>query len=235
MLEELINIKNLNFSYEKTTVLKNVSFSVYKGEFFGIIGPNGGGKTTLIKLILNLLPHKKGQIKIFSQDPKNVLANRIGYVPQEKNYNKGFPISVLDVVLMGRLSKKKLISRYNKRDRELAHNALCSVGVEKLYKKQMQNLSGGQKQRVAIARALVSEPDMLILDEPSTGIDPKSHHQLYELLDELNQKMTVIMISHDLGCMMKRADSVAYVNKSVVVKRGKELENKNIYEFYHSF
>ncbi len=233
--ETIIDIEGLSFAYDENLALKYVSLSVYDWDFFGIIGPNGGGKTTLIKLILDLLPLKKGRIEIFNQSPKKVSPSRIGYVPQEKHYNKGFPIPVIDVVLMGRLSKKRIVSRYNKKDKEIACKSLHSVGIDHLYNKQMLHLSGGQKQRVAIARALASEPEILILDEPSTGIDPKSHDQLYELLEELNKTITIVMISHDLGCLIKRANGIAYVNKKVIVKRGDELSRKDIYDFYHTF
>lgn len=232
----IIQLDNVYFQYDKTKmILEDVSFTVKKGEFVGIIGPNGGGKTTLLKLMLGLLTPTSGNVSLYNRTTKEKTKNsKIGYVPQEKMYNYGFPISVMEVVLMGRLSKKKLLSLYNKNDKTIAKQCLNKVGMLDFADKQMQYLSGGQKQRVYIARALASEPNILLLDEPTTGIDPKFHHEFYELINELNKDNTVISVSHDLECLSKNVSKIVYVNKKVNVKSGTELKDVNFHELYHT-
>ncbi len=234
MTSPIVEINNASFAYYgKNTILEDVNLMINQGDFFGIIGPNGGGKTTLIKLILGLLKPDKGSIKVLDNKPQKV-SHLIGYVPQEKYSNKGFPISVKDVVLMGRLSDKKLFSFYTKEDHDIVKESLRFVEMEHYINKQMEELSGGQKQRIYIARALSARPEILLLDEPSTGIDPKFHDELYGLLGKINEHMTVIAVTHDLECLFDRVTGIAYVNQKVTEKRGEALQHKNFFDLYHS-
>lgn len=234
MSEVIIELKNVTFSYNNNlAVLDNVSLRVYKNDLYGIIGPNGGGKTTIFKLILGLLNPKKGNVKILNQEPK-IVSKKIGYVPQEKVINKGFPVSVMDVVLMGRLSKKNIFSYYNSIDKDIALKSLKTVGMKNMKGKLINELSGGEKQRVYIARALASQPEILLLDEPSTGIDPKFHSEFYSLIKEINKNITIVLISHDLECLSSLATGIAYVNKMLTEKRKEDIKEKNFHDFYHT-
>ncbi len=234
MTKPIVEIENVSFHYDKAApILQDISFSIFEGEFFGIIGPNGGGKTTLLKLLLGILSPKSGFVKIFDEFP-DLVKRQLGYVPQEKDFNKGFPVSVLEVVLMGRLSKKKLFSRYNSDDIDIAMETLKSVNMESFSKRQINELSGGQKQRIYIARALTSKPKILLLDEPSAGIDPKFHNEFYELMKEINKTITIIIVTHDIECLSKIATGIAYINKRATIKRGKAISEKAFFEVYHT-
>lgn len=203
-----IHINNLSFSYAKTDVLENIHLHVKDNDFLAIIGPNGGGKSTLLKLILNLLPSKKGEITS-SYD-------NIGYVPQNTNLNIDFPITALEVVLMGHIGKKKKLFGYAKEDVQCAMNSLQQVGMHKFAHAKIGNLSGGQRQRVFIARALCANPDIIMLDEPTASIDVKGQKEVYDLLKQLNTKMAVIVVSHDISVLLNYAKNVAHVNKTLV-------------------
>jgi len=215
MQELLLEVKNLSFAYSKDLTLKNINFKLNRGDFFAITGPNGGGKSTLIKLILNLLKPKSGEI-IFSKNINNLLD--IGYVPQNTNINLEFPISVLDVVMMGNGSKhKKLKSLFNvgysNFEIECAKNSLKQVGMEEFINKKISQLSGGQRQRVMIARALCSHPKLLILDEPTSNIDIKGQKEIYKLLKKLNEHITILVVTHDLTVISNYANKVLYINQ----------------------
>ncbi|MDY6844653.1 MAG: ABC transporter ATP-binding protein, partial [Thermodesulfobacteriota bacterium] len=168
----IIEIQNLWFSHNTHPVLIDVNLTVYRGDFLAILGPNGGGKTTLLKIMLGLLKPDRGTVRIFGMLPQKA-AHYIGYVSQEVHINKSFPISVMDVVLMGRLQPKTGWSRYLKKDRKIAHQALERMEMTDYKKCHMEELSGGQRQRVFIARALASEPEVLFLDEPTSSVDTK--------------------------------------------------------------
>ncbi len=234
MTEPVIIFNDVSFAYSgKDMILHDASLMVNRGELFGIIGPNGGGKTTLIKLILGLLKPDKGSITVFNKKP-HIVSHLIGYVPQEKDVNKNFPISVKDVVLMGRLAKKRLFSFYTERDLDIVRESLRFVEMDSHIDKQMDELSGGQKQRIYIARALSTKPEILLLDEPSTGIDPKFHDELYGLIDRINKHVTIIVVTHDLECLSNRVTSIAYVNRKVTVKKSDELTRENFFDLYHT-
>ncbi|MFW5799850.1 MAG: metal ABC transporter ATP-binding protein [Spirochaetota bacterium] len=234
MPKPIVEIENLSFTIDNDVpILDNISLTVYDGDLFGIIGPNGGGKTTLFKLLLGIYKANKGKISLFGKSLYE-LDKYIGYVPQEKISNRGFPISVLDVVMMGRIARLNLFQRYKDRDREIAIKSLDRVGISDLYNKDIHNLSGGLKQRVYIARALATEPDMLLLDEPSTGIDPKFHNELYDLIRDLNKEITVMLITHDLKCLSEMASGIAYINRKAIVRRRDEIKEENFYDFYHT-
>jgi zinc transport system ATP-binding protein len=211
--QPIIKVSNLSFSYNGNVVLKNVSFTVQSHEFLALIGPNGGGKTTLLKLILGLLKPDSGDIRIFD-DPPAKSAHRIGYVPQDVAINKSFPISVIDVVLMGRLRSHRG-SRISNQDRKAAQTALDQLEMLKYQSRRIDDLSGGQKERVFIARALATDPDVLLLDEPIANLDNASRGDLYALLKEINKTKTILVVSHDMMVLSSYVTAVACVNKDV--------------------
>jgi zinc transport system ATP-binding protein len=214
MDKPVIDIKNLWFSFNGEPVLQDVHFTLYHKEFLAMIGPNGGGKTTLLKLILGLFEADRGEIRIFGKPPKQA-AHRIGYVPQDININKNFPISVLDVVLMGRLKSGINWVQNRKDDRMAAQRSLEKVEMEPFKNRHIDELSGGQRQRVFIARALVTEPEILILDEPTASIDSKGQTEIYTILKDLNKKVTILVVSHDILALSSYIKSVACVNRRV--------------------
>lgn len=207
---ELVNISNLSFKYEKTQVLDNINLSIKDSDFLAIIGPNGGGKSTLLKLILELLPIQSGKII------KNVENDEIGYVPQNINLNIDFPITALEVVLMGHKVSKKRLFGYSKSDINCAMESLRQVGMQHFSNSKIGNLSGGQRQRVFIARALCSNPKIMLLDEPTASIDVKGQQEIYDLLKELNKFMCVVVVSHDISVLLNYAKNVAHINKNIV-------------------
>ncbi len=209
-----IKFDHVSFSYDSHAVLEDVSFSINHGDFLGIIGPNGGGKTTLLKLCLGLLRPKKGKVEIYGKEPVK-MRKILGYIPQNPNPNPNFPVSVLDVVLMGRISHSKPGKRFRRDDYESAKEALSRVGMAEFLDSPIEKLSGGQRQRVFLARALATEPKILLLDEPTTGIDAPSQSMLFELLKELNSQMTIVLVTHDTIVISRYIKTVACVNQRV--------------------
>jgi len=210
----IISIENLNFSYNKEPVLKDVNLQVEDGDFLAIIGPNGGGKSTLLKTILGIITPKSGTIKVLEDKPQKSLS-KIGYVPQNTNINTNFPIKVIEVVMMGHIGHKRPIFGYGKEEIACAMGVLKQVGMEQFANKKIGSLSGGQRQRVMIARALCSHPKLLLLDEPTASIDANGQKQIYELLKELNKFITIVVVSHDISVILGYANRVAYVNKTL--------------------
>ena len=214
--EHVIELKGVCFGFGRTEVLSGITFSVDKGDFLGLIGPNGSGKTTLLKLILGLYPLKCGSIRLFGADRSTFHDwSRIGYVPQKAtNIDSIFPATVKEVVAMGLLSKKKFPKAINRGDEEMIMKALKTVGMDGLSDKRIGELSGGQQQRVFIARALISEPDILFLDEPTTGVDQKMQDSFYQLLGELNARgITIVLVSHDIGKITRYVTKIASLNQ----------------------
>ena len=218
---DLINIKNLFFKYQKTEVLENVNLTIKDDDFLAIIGPNGGGKSTLLKLILGLLPLQSGTIE------KNIENNQVGYVPQNTNLNIDFPITALEVVLMSHISSKKRLFGYSKDEISCALESLNQVGMKDYANKKIGDLSGGQRQRVFIARALCSNPKIMLLDEPTASIDVKGQQEIYELLRELNKSICIVVVSHDLSILLNYAKNVAHINRSLVYHSLAEVQ-KNV-------
>ncbi len=214
----MIYVKNLSFAYQKDLVLDEVSFRFSSKDFLAIIGPNGGGKSTLLKLILGLLKPDSGEIEIEGK-------NSLSYVPQNTNSNQIFPMTCLEVVLMGRL-KRSWFNFYNKDDYKKANEALDMVGVSHLAHKNINSLSGGQKQRVLIARALCGEAKVILLDEPTSSIDTSGQIQVYSLLKEINKNVGIIVVSHDINIALSFANKVAHVNKKLFMHNVKENEAK---------
>jgi zinc transport system ATP-binding protein len=231
MTDNIIEIQKLNFSYNSQPVLRDVDLSVSHGDFVAMIGPNGGGKTTLLKLMLGLLKADSGAVRIFDKPPQAV-SHRIGYVPQDVHINKNFPISALDVVLMGKLKPGRGRSRYSQQDRLAAINALDQVDMKKFRDHRIGELSGGQKQRVFVARAMVTDPELLFLDEPTASIDTKGQNEFYALLKELNKTITIIVVSHDLMVISGSIKSVICVNQSLHYHGHAELTSEMIEMMY---
>ncbi|MDO5844442.1 MAG: metal ABC transporter ATP-binding protein [Methanocorpusculum sp.] len=211
-----IEINNLCVSYETTTALENISLSIPKGGFLGIIGPNGGGKSTLIKAILGLTHINSGSIKILRGDVKKN-RSKIGYVPQFADVDRKFPITVLEVIMTAQLKGGfHPFFRYKKSDKDFAYEQLKRVGIEKLAGRQISDLSGGEFQRVLIARALAVSPEILLLDEPDASIDAGSREHVYELLTELNKDVTIVLVTHDLMAVSATVKDLACLNKTLV-------------------
>lgn len=210
-----IECENVWFYYQKTPILQDVNLALEQGEFLGIIGPNGGGKTTLLKLMLGMLKPDRGRIRILGEAPHDA-SHRVGYVPQSTDFNRGFPISVMDVALMGRLSTSRIGKRYSREDREKVSAILEKVGMWDYRFSPIGKLSGGQRQRVFIARALVTDPEILFLDEPAASVDPDFQTDLYDFLKELNKDVTIVVITHDIGVVSSYMKSIACVNKHFI-------------------
>lgn len=225
-----ICIRDLSFSYDQIQVLCHVDLDIWPADSICIVGPNGGGKTTLIKLILGLLSPSSGTIQIFGARPEEARL-RIGYVPQYANYDPQFPISVSDVVLMGRLGNS-LRGKYSKNDRELAIAALEKTGLADLARRPFASISGGQRQRTLIARALASGGEILILDEPTANIDHESEVRFFDLLEKLKQDMTILMVTHEVGFASRFFKRIACVNRQVVIHPTSELTGDLIRDMY---
>ncbi len=217
--QPLIELHHVCFSYNAQPVLRDVSFSVFPKDFLAIIGPNGGGKTTLLKLILGLLRPDSGTIRIFGRDPKQA-STGIGYVPQDTSTNRDFPITVSDVVRMGRLGLQKKTPRQYSSDSDAVRHSLELVDSWSDRDRRIGFLSGGQRQRVFIARALASEPEILILDEPTANLDAEGQQRVYNLLRMLNEHLTILVVSHDLSSLLAHAKSVAHVNRTLHLHAG---------------
>jgi zinc transport system ATP-binding protein len=214
MPETIIEVSRVSFAYNGQPVLADVDLKVERGDFLLVMGPNGGGKTTLLKLILGLLQPARGTVRLFGLPPARAV-HRIGYVPQNVHVNKSFPISVLDVVLTGRLRKGRGWPRYGREDRSAARAALERLGVWDLRRRRIGELSGGQLQRVFIARALVSDPEVLLLDEAMASIDAQGRGEFYGALADLNRTVTIVAVSHDMMVLSSHVKSVACVNRAL--------------------
>ncbi len=208
-------MQNLSFTYHDSPILEDINLSVEKGDYLAIIGPNGGGKTTFVKLFLGLIEPKRGTIMIEGKSPKKA-RQIIGYLPQYINFNMDMPINVFDIVLQGRMQKNKLF--YSKEDREIALTQLDKMGISHLQNRKIKALSGGQRQRVLLARALAKEPHILILDEPTASIDLEGQKEIYALLQTLPQ--TKIVISHDINILFEGVNKVAHINKKLHLHQG---------------
>jgi zinc transport system ATP-binding protein len=226
-------INGLSFSYDGDPVLEDVNVSISQGDFVSVVGPNGGGKTTLLKLMLGLLQPSQGQVRVFGVTPEEARP-RMGYTPQHSQLDPQFPATVMDVALMGRLGHGRAFGRYSRRDKEIAGGVLHQVGLYDLRKRAYSSISGGQRQRLFIARALACEPDLLLLDEPTANLDLAMEGDLYELLQTLNQSLTVVMVSHDIGFVSEVVKSVICVKRKVLMHQTSEITGEIINEIYGS-
>jgi zinc transport system ATP-binding protein len=215
--QAIIEIKQLSYRYEKDTVLENINLAVPNGSFLAIVGPNGSGKSTLLKLMLGLLKPQRGEIRLFGQEMSKFKEwQQIGYVSQKANsFNTGFPATVFEVVSSGLTKKLGLFHFFKKEDSQKVYDALEAVGMSKFSHRNIGELSGGQQQRVFIARALVSEPKLLILDEPTVGVDAENVSAFYQMLADLNQNrgITLLLVTHDVGTISDKVTHVACLNK----------------------
>lgn len=207
-MNPVIEIKNLSAAYDGRTVLHDINLTVYEHDFLGIIGPNGGGKTTLIKCILGLLKPAGGEIILHCRPT-------LGYLPQYSSIDRKFPISVEEVILSGLSIHKSLTSRFTAEQREKGNEIIARMGLEGLERRAIGQLSGGQLQRALLGRAIIADPSVLILDEPSTYIDKRFEARLYELLAEINKECAIILVSHDIGTVLQQVKSIACVNETL--------------------
>ncbi len=219
----VVEMQGVYFSYDGDPVLENVSFALAPMKFVSVVGPNGGGKTTLIKLILGLLRPASGNVTVLGRSPEEARP-RIGYMPQDVTLDPKFPIRVIDVVLMGLLGSGTF--RYSSDEIAAAEHALDDVHLLDLRNRHISTLSGGQKRRVLIARALACDPDLLLLDEPMASLDLLVERELYKILKDLSKKLTVVMVSHDLAFVSTVVEDVICVNKSVAVHPTAELDGE---------
>ncbi len=218
MTTPVIECNRLSVELGGVMVLDGVTLSVCKGDYLGLVGPNGGGKTTLLRVILGLEKSSGGSVSVFGALPGS-FPERIGYVPQRLFFDREFPISVRELVLMGRLSKKKLFQHFNRIDREKADAALGVAGLERLADRRIGTLSGGELQRALIARALAGEPELLLLDEPTASVDPQMKTTIYDLLDNQKKKLTIVLVSHDVGGIKGHVSGIATLNTTLYAPR----------------
>lgn len=226
-MEELIELRNITAGYDNNIILDSVNMKIHDNDFIGVIGPNGGGKTTLIKVILGIIKPMKGEIIFKNNKTKNL----IGYLPQYNIFDKAFPISILEVVMSGLMSNKKLYQRYTAKDKALAMNLLNIVGLENYSNYKISEISGGQMQRALLCRAVISNPKILILDEPVTYVDNTFEKEMYGLLKEWNKDMSIIMVSHDIGIISSHVKTIACVNRSVHVHKSNIIDNVTLEKY----
>jgi len=225
MVKELIKLSNVTFGYREGPVVENVNLVIRDGDFVGMIGPNGGGKSTIIKIIMGLVQPWSGEVLI----GKDV---NIGYLPQYHVFDSRFPISVIEVVLSGLLKKRGIATRVTRHDKSLALGILELIGMAGLAKRSIGELSGGQMQRVFIGRALISDPDLLMLDEPVTYVDNRFEQELYQLLEKINAKIAILLVSHDVGQIISSVKTIACVNRKLHYHPSNQITEK-ILESYN--
>ncbi|NGX60821.1 MAG: High-affinity zinc uptake system ATP-binding protein ZnuC [Chlamydiae bacterium] len=226
-------VEDLFFSYPQTPVLSEVSFSIYQGEFVAFFGPNGGGKTTLLHLLMGFLPPDHGVVQLLGKKPKEV-SKKIGWVPQNFHFDPTFPISVQEVVLGGRLSFAPKVGGFRKEDQEKVRESLKLVNMEHKLSTPFSSLSGGQQQRVLIARALASDPDLLLLDEPTASVDFDAQNAIYDLLCKLRGKLTIIMVTHDLHSAVAFVDRLFCIQKNATEMPAEKVCEHFALGLYHS-
>jgi zinc transport system ATP-binding protein len=235
----IIEMASVDFSYGAAPVLLNIDLEVEQGEFLGIVGPNAGGKSTLLKLILGLLRPQAGRIRVLDKEPRDA-SRRLGYVAQYPSFPRDFPVTVEQVVLLGRLGAGRAAGRLgmlrpwrlSHADRLAADKALAEVEADDLAHRQIGSLSGGQLQRVLLARALVGEPEILILDEPTANMDHRLEGEIFDLLNELNTRMTILVVSHDVAFVSNYVSRVACINRTLVCHRTDAIDGQVIQDLY---
>ena len=231
--DPIIELNDVSFSYNDHPVLQDVNLDVRDGDFIAVIGPNGGGKTTLLKLMLGLLRPDRGSVRVLGRTTERS-SHRIGYVPQDVHVNRDFPITALDVVRMGKLEPRRRFSRSSGRDRRDALDALERMEMAAFAGLRIQELSGGQRQRIFIARALVAKPRILLLDEPTASIDSRGQAEFLNFLKELNREVTILIVSHDLLVIPTYVKSVACVNRNLHYHRKSEITEEMMEGMYPS-
>ena len=232
-MSALITISDLCFSYEETPILQRVNLEIFSGEFIGIIGPNGGGKTTLLKLLMGFLVPNQGAIHILGKPPEKARL-AIGYVPQAHRFDKEFPITVFELVMMGALSHLSSIRKIPGPLKEKANALIERLGLTAHKEKAFGTLSGGLAQRALLARALLTDPPLLLLDEPTANIDPPSAGLIFEILEEMKQKKTVLLVTHDLKTVIERVDRVICVEGTASSFLPKQMCEHFAFGLYHA-
>ena len=227
----VIELSGVSFAYGTVPVLQDVDLTVAPGEFLGIVGPNAGGKSTLLKLILGLLEPVAGRIRVLGRQPR-AASPAIGYVPQYPAFARDFPVTVEQVVLTGRLGRGRLLGGYRRDDRELARWVMTQTEIVDLAPRRIATLSGGQLQRVLVARALACEPQILILDEPTANIDMRVESDIFDLLRVLNQRMTILVVSHDVAFISAYVRRVACVNRTLLCHATESIDGQVIQDLY---
>lgn len=230
-MKPVVEFTDVSFSYGHADVLTEINLYVNEDEFFGLIGPNAGGKSTLLKLMLGVLVSDRGGIKILGYDPREARSH-VGYVPQFPSFRRDFPITVQDVVVMGRLGVSTMIGGYTNADRNCARDAMEALELNDIAGRQVNTLSGGQVQRMLIARALASEPEILVLDEPTANIDIRAEEDIFALLKKYKEHMTIIVVSHDIGFISAYVDRVGCLNRTLVCHETGAISGKTIEELY---
>ncbi len=227
----VIRIEKMSFSYNGALILEDVDLLINHGEFVSVVGPNGGGKTTLLKIILGLLKPGKGSVELFGTSPARS-RKLVGYMPQHAKFDFHFPATVMDVVLMGRLGHFRGFGPFDKTDKRVCLEKLELVKLADKAAKSFSSLSGGQRQRALIARALACEPDMLLLDEPTSNLDQGIEGEIHELFNELNKRMTLLMVSHDLSFVSQYVKRVVCVQRKVVTHPTSEVTAELVNSIY---
>jgi zinc transport system ATP-binding protein len=233
-MKDMIKVDNVSVYYEQICALEQINLTISAGDFLGIIGPNGGGKTTLFKVILGLVKPSAGRI-IYDNPSAKDKTPLLGYVPQFSRFDKHFPINVTEVILMGRLSgRSRPGQRYNRKDRDIVERLLEQLEIRDLQDRQIGQLSGGQLQRVLIARALAMEPAVLLLDEPTASLDTHYKTELYSLLQTLNQQITIVLITHDIGLVSACVNKVACLNRRLFY-HGTQWRDEHIFQQVYGY
>jgi zinc transport system ATP-binding protein len=228
----IIHLEDVWFSYDGAPVLEGVCLDIYEHDFLGIIGPNGGGKTTLLKLMLGLLEPDRGSISIMGESPE-LHRTDIGYVPQYRTFDFGYPVSVIEVVLMGRLGHiRRPFRKYRPEDRRIAEECLALMDIGDLADRQVDELSGGQQQKVILARALATEPRVLLLDEPTNHVDVRTEVHFFEILKQLHEDMAIVLVTHDIGAVSVYVDRIACLNRKLFIHDSGEITGEMLAETY---
>ncbi len=226
-----ISFSNVSYAYQQAKVLEDITVDIVEEEFFGIIGPNAAGKSTMLKLMLGLLKPDTGEIRVLGKTPAEA-SHHIGYVPQYPSFPRDFPIKVIDVVLLGHLGNSIRIGAFSREEKELAMKGLEVVEIAHLAEAPISSLSGGQVQRMLIARALTSQPEILVLDEPTANIDVQAEENIFALLKQYNEHMTIIVVSHDIAFISGYVDRVGCLNRSMICHETENISGKTIEELY---
>jgi zinc transport system ATP-binding protein len=229
--DSVIKIRDLHFNYGDVPILEDINIDIQRKEFIGMVGPNGSGKTTLLKIILGLLTPDHGTVEVLGKPPVQSVKD-VGYMPQLAPFARDFPISVEETVLMGRLGKTSSMGFFSKEDKQLAAESMEAVEVLDLRKRSIGSLSGGQLQRALIARALTCNPEIMILDEPTANVDMKVEKDIFDLLKKLNEKITIIVVTHDIGFISQYIDRVACINRTLICHPTSELTGETIENLY---
>lgn len=229
--DPVIEIEGLGAGYDGDEVLRDIDLALYPRDFLGLIGPNGGGKTTLLKVILGLIRPQRGRVSVLGR-PVRETRHRIGYVPQAMAFDKVFPIRTRDVVRMGRLFRRGMLHRFEREDDRIVDEALASVELGHAGAEPFGDLSGGERQRALIARALAVEPEILLLDEPTASVDARIRTSVFELLHHLNQRLTILMVTHDMAAISTYVKTVGCLNRTLHYHGGHELTPAMVEETY---